>query len=123
MPKNFAQRLNNAKNMLAGLTAHAEQVSRRGISAEFLTKTNGLYEQTSMLQNERNALKARCQEATVQAKLAMTELEKHCSEARKLIRIEFPKETWPEFGFRYGEYAAKTEPEVSETQTKTGEIA
>jgi len=105
MTKTFAQQLNDAKNMLAGLAAHAEQIAKRGISAESLTNANALYDQVSRLQNERNALKARCQEATVQAEQLMTELESLCSQAKKLVKIEFPKETWPEFGFRKGECA------------------
>jgi hypothetical protein len=118
MPKNFAQRLNNAKNMLAGLAAHADAISKRGISAESLTNANALYEKASTIQNERNALKARTQEATAQAEEIMTQLESFCSEARKLVKIEFSKETWPEFGFRQGEYAGQTETtDTNKTQT------
>jgi hypothetical protein len=108
MPYNFAQRLNNAKNMLAGMTTYADRISKRGISAESLANATTLYDQTNTVQNERNALKARSQEATAQAEELMEELESFCSEAKKLIKIEFPKETWPEFGFRLGEYAGKT---------------
>jgi hypothetical protein len=121
MPKTFAHRLNNAKNMLAGLTLHADQLSKRGITADSVTKANQLYDQTSTLQNERNSLKARCQEATVQAEQLMTELENFCSEAKKLVRIEFPKETWPEFGFRRGEYAGQTAAATTATQIATPE--
>jgi hypothetical protein len=101
MTKTFAQQLNDAKNMLAGLAAHADQIAKRGISVESLINANALYDLVSRLQNERNALKSRSQEATVQAEQLMTELESLCSEAKK----EFPKETWPEFGFRKGECA------------------
>ena len=107
MPKNFAQRLNDAKNMLAGLSSHADEISKRGISAESLTNANALYDKANTIQNERNALKARNQEATVQAEQVMGDLESFCSETKKLVKIQFPKETWPEFGFRQGEYAGQ----------------
>jgi hypothetical protein len=44
MSKTFAQRLNNAKNMLAGLTAHVEDLSKRGITAESITEGTALYD-------------------------------------------------------------------------------
>jgi hypothetical protein len=121
MTKTFAKRLNDAKNMLAGMATYANRISKRGISAEALTNANALYEQTTTLQNERNALKARSQEATVQAEELMEQLEGFCSEAKKLIKIEFPKETWPEFGFRLGEYAAQTAASPDDNKTATTE--
>ena len=119
MTKTFAQRLNDAKNMLAGLAAHADQIGKRGISAESLTNVNALYGKANDLQNERNALKARSQEATVQAEQVMAELESFCSEAKKLVRIEFPKETWPEFGFRQGEFAGRAVTTTNDNKQAT----
>jgi len=117
MTKTFAQRLNDVKNMLAGLTTHIDEISKRGISAEALAGANTLYDQISTLQNERNALKARSQEATLQAEEVMTELESFCSEAKKLVKIQFSKETWPEFGFRQGEYAGQTATTTDDNTT------
>jgi hypothetical protein len=53
--------------MLARLAVNADQIGKRGISVESLTHANALYDKASKLQNEWNALKARSQEATVQA--------------------------------------------------------
>ena len=38
----FAQRLIDAKNMLAGLTAHTSELSKRGITPEALAQIKGL---------------------------------------------------------------------------------
>lgn len=105
MGRTFAQRLNNAKNMLAGLTANVDKLTKWGITAEVVANGNQLYDQASNLEITRNALKARSQEATDQAEQVMNELEGFCSDAKKIVKIELPKESWPEFGFRQGEYA------------------
>ena len=69
-----------------------------------------LYQQATKQDDDRNALKARSQEATAQAEKTMGDLEKLCSDAKKLVRMELPEETWPEFGFRKGEYSSKVAP-------------
>jgi hypothetical protein len=106
----FAQRLVNAKNMLAGLTAHTSELSKRGITPEALAQISQLYQQAAKQDDDRNALRARNQEATLQAEQTMAELERLCSDARKLVRMELPEVTWPEFGFRKGEFASKAAP-------------
>jgi outer membrane murein-binding lipoprotein Lpp len=90
------------------------EISKRGISAKTKIDANAnantLYDKVNTIQNKRNSLKTRSQEATVQAEQAMDELKSFCSEARKLVKIQFPKETWPEFEFRQGEYADRLRP-------------
>ena len=103
----FAERLMTAKNMVAGLTAHAPDLTSRGITKEVLDQMNQLYERAIELDDKRNALKARSQEATSETEETMSELESLCSDAKKIVRMELPEESWPEFGFRKGEYAAK----------------
>jgi hypothetical protein len=103
----FAQRLVSAKNIIAGLAAHVETLSKRGFTQEVIDQMSGLYDQAVKQDDARNALKARSQEATTQAEETMTELESFCGDAKKIIRMDLPEETWPEFGFRKGEYAGK----------------
>ena len=117
MTQAFARQLNNAKNLMAGLTTHAAQLGKRGITPEVIAQMTSLYEQANRLDDERNAIKARSQEATVQVEQVMTELERLYAQAKKLVRIELPSESWPEFGFRKGEYAAKAAPEPAEQET------
>ena len=104
----YAERLISAKNMIAGLSAHAGEVGKRGITQEVLDQMSGLYEKAAKLDDDRNALKARSQEATTQVEETMSDLENLCSNAKKIIRMDFAEETWPEFGFRKGEYAKTT---------------
>jgi hypothetical protein len=114
----FAQRLMNVKNMLAGLGAHTSELSKRGITPEVLTQMGQLYQQAVKQDDDRNALKARSLESTANAEQTMTELESFCSDARKLVRMELSQESWPEFGFRKGEFASKAAP-VTEAKKST----
>jgi hypothetical protein len=107
MTKTFAQQINDIKNMLTGLTAHSGQLNQRGITPEFMSRMTTLFEQANQLERERNALKARSQEATFKAGQVMTELEWFYRVAKKLVRIELPAESWLEFGFRKGEFAKR----------------
>ena len=104
----FAKRLITAKSMIAGLSAHADEVSQRGFTKEVIGQMTGLYEKAVGLDDKRNAIKARSREATSEAEKTMGELESLCGDARQIVRMDFVEETWPEFGFRKGEYAAKT---------------
>ena len=104
----FAKRLITAGNMIAGLTAHADEVSQRGFTKEVIGQMTALYEKAVGLDDKRNALKARSREATSEAEKTMGQLEGLCGDARQIVRMDFVEETWPEFGFRKGEYASKT---------------
>jgi hypothetical protein len=115
----FAERLMNTKNMLAGLTAHTGELSKRGVTSEAIGQMNQLYQQAIRQDDDRNAIKARSQEATVEAEHTMTELERLCSDARILVRMELPSESWPEFGFRKGQYARK----VASVKAAKGPVA
>ena len=55
----FAERFISAKNMIAGLTAHADEVSKRGFAKEVLGQMTALYEKAVKQDDDRNALKAR----------------------------------------------------------------
>ena len=101
----FAKRLITAGNMIAGLSAHTDEVSQRGFTQEVIGQMTALYEKALGLDDKRNALKARSREATSEAEKTMSELEGLCGEARQIVRMDFIEETWPEFGFRKGEYA------------------
>jgi hypothetical protein len=110
----FSKRLILVKNMLAGLNAHASELSKRGITQEVLDQMSQLYEKATKQDDDRNALKARSQEATAEAEQTMYDLESRCSEAKKLVRMDLSEQTWPEFGFRKGEFASKAAPALTE---------
>ncbi len=105
--KTFAHQLNQAKNLLEGLKANAERMVKRGITPEILARMAELLDRANQIETRRNGLKAQSQEATTEQEQVMGELNAICTEARKLVRIEMPEDTWPAFGFRAGEFSKK----------------
>jgi hypothetical protein len=111
----FAHQVNRAKNMLDGLKANAEQLARWGVTPDFIAKMTDLHDKANQLESKRNALSASAQEATAELAQAVAELKIQYGIAKRLIRIEMPKESWPAFGFREGEYASRVPQETKET--------
>jgi hypothetical protein len=91
-------KLGRAGEMLAGLAAHSEQLSRRGIDTDFITKMNSTQVKAMDAHNARLGYKARMMEKRAEREQYMTELMDLYSEARKQVKLELPPETWREFG-------------------------
>lgn len=96
--KSYAETINDAKVMLAGLQTHSERLAKRGLDAAFVTEFNTLYGEAQSLDNEQEQLKAtlKAKTDTLQQKLA--DLYARYAEARKLIKIEMEQPLWREFG-------------------------
>ena len=107
MDRSYAQRIDRVKGILGGMTANADKLEKWGITQQFITNMTTLYNQASENEQKKNALKASTQQLTVAQDQVMGELESNCAMVKKLVRFELPKEYWPEFGFRQGEYAEK----------------
>jgi len=84
--------------LLGGVGSHSEALARRGLGAEFTTKWEGQLALVERLNREQEALKARLAEKTVELNTAQDDLDDMTGEVKKTVKIEFPKETWKEFG-------------------------
>ena len=99
MPKNsYAEKMNQAKTMIAGLKENAERVSKRGLDAEFLSQLEAGYTEAQTLDNEQERLKAELKSKTEALKLKIKELSKLYAEAKKIVKIEMEQSSWREFG-------------------------
>jgi acyl-[acyl carrier protein]--UDP-N-acetylglucosamine O-acyltransferase len=98
--KNYsiAEQLNRAGLMLAGLSAHAERLARRGIDREFIARLESRYRQLEEYHSEQQACKARWMEQTELRRGVQAEVDALCREARKMVKVELPPESWREFG-------------------------
>lgn len=99
MPKkSYAERISAAQVMSAGLSANLERMGRRGIDEDFL---NTLVEGTNasiVLNNEQEKLKADLKKKTEELDQQLSVVNKQLSEARKVVKLEFPQSAWKEFG-------------------------
>ncbi len=96
--KSIAAQLTRAELMLSGVTAHLERLSVRGIDSDFASMLNGKHRQFQEAYSGQMALKARLMEKTEERQVLQDEVNRMVSEARKLVKIELPPETWREFG-------------------------
>jgi hypothetical protein len=94
----FAEQAHQAELLLAGLSAHADRVAGRGVNTAFITELNAKYDNLLEAYNNQQALKARLMEKTAERIDVQDRVFDLCSEARKLVKIEFPQESWVEFG-------------------------
>lgn len=94
----YADEIAATKVMLAGLKANTERLSKRGVDAEFISELEEDYTQSLTLDNDQEALKARLKETTAALDGWVDKMRRKRSEARKLVKLEMPKESWKEFG-------------------------
>ena len=99
MPKQtYAEVLNSAKVMSAGLGGHIERVSKRGISEDFIRQFESLRTDAMKLDDEQEDLKAKLKTKTAELDRRMGELLSMMSEAKKVVKLEMEKESWKSFG-------------------------
>lgn len=117
--QSFVHQINRAKTLLDGLKSYSDVMAGWGITPEVVTQFTNLYNQANQLEQKRNDLKASARTATAAQEQTMTDLNKQYGIIKKLVRIALPKESWPSFGFRAGEYAAKETEETTELKAGT----
>jgi molybdenum-dependent DNA-binding transcriptional regulator ModE len=96
--KTYAEKIKDAEVMSAGLLNNAEKAGKRGLGADFTDKLRNNLQKVITLNNEQERLKSTLKQKTAELDATMTELDVQMSEARKLVKIEFPQPQWKEFG-------------------------
>ncbi len=84
--------------MLAGLKQNPDQLAKRGLDAEFVSTYEATYNDTQILDNEQEKLKAEQKAKTEAVKQRLKNLADLYSEAKKIVKIEMPATSWSEFG-------------------------
>lgn len=99
MPKkSYAEQIAAAQLMQAALQAHAEQVGRRGIDESFITRLGKGANTAIGLNTEQEKLKADQKKKTEELEAELKGVGELMSEARKIVKLEFPQSAWKEFG-------------------------
>jgi len=94
----FAKNIEEGQLILSGLNNHAESAAKRGIGAEFIAQLKTVLEEIRAIENTRKLTKAEHMESTALLNSKLKEYAQIKSEAKKVIKLEFPKETWRAFG-------------------------
>ncbi len=96
--KSYAENINTAEMMQSGLRNNSERAAKRGLDKEFMEKLSLNLKSTVALNIEQERLKAELKLKTAALDTQLKALNKQVSEARKIVKIEFQKEQWKEFG-------------------------
>ena len=94
----FAEVLNSAKTMIAGLQANLETVAKRGLDKEFTAKMERTLDVIKNLDNEQEALKAKLKTKTAEMDSELNNLKALLSEAKKVVKMSVDQAGWREFG-------------------------
>jgi hypothetical protein len=100
MQKNYAQAINDAKLMIAGLKSNTDKLNNRGLNAEFITKFEAAYNAAQQIDNEQENLKAKLKTKTAELDAKVTELNKMVMDSKKIVKIDIDKSGWKEFGIQ-----------------------
>ncbi len=96
--KSYAENINAAEMMQAGLKNNSERAARRGLDEKFMENLSFNLKNTVTLNFEQERLKAELMLKTAALNAQVKALNAQVSEARKIVKIEFQKEQWKEFG-------------------------
>lgn len=94
----FAELLKGSRLMATGLKAYAEEVAKRGLDSEFITKLEKVTNETEIKNSKQEKLKAETKQMTEMLALDKQELRKLLSEAKKVVKMTIPQSLWGQFG-------------------------
>lgn len=100
MAQSFPDVMNDSRLMIAGLKQNGEQLSRRGLDAEFLSGYETLHDAVQTLDNEQERLKADLKSKSDELKQKLKELKGQYAEAKKIVKLDMPQTSWKEFGIQ-----------------------
>ncbi len=94
----ISERIRRTQNMLAGLLANAERMNKRGLDTQFVSEFTLAYQDTIDLDNSHEAAKAQMKVKTAEFHTQLRKTEEFYREAKKVIKLEIPQESWKQFG-------------------------
>ena len=99
MSKTYAERINDAQVMYAGLLNNEAEAAKRGWSVDKTRQElGGTREAVITLNDEQERLKAELKTKTAEVNAKMAQLDALMTEARKIVKLGFPQTQWREFG-------------------------
>jgi len=96
--KSYAESINDAQLMSAGMQNNATEAAVRGWTIEKTGRLTAIRLETGSLNSEQECLKAELKMKTAQLDAKMAELRAMMKEAKKVVKLEFPQTQWKEFG-------------------------
>lgn len=100
MPKSLADLFTAARQMAAALTANAETMAGRGVSADFIQRGQELAASLEAADVEQERLKAELKAASANVEALKKDLNGWLGEANSAVKLAYrgQQEKWVEFG-------------------------
>ena len=95
--KSYSESVSQARVMIDGLTGNSGKLPK-GMDQAFLTSLTDSRTRVVSLNSEQEKLKADLKTKTAELDAEITAMMKLYSEAKKRVKMDFPKEQWKEFG-------------------------
>ena len=96
--RTIANQLAQIGLLLAGASAHAEQLAKVGLDAAFIANFQNRYRELLESHQVQQALKARLMEQNKSRVDQLTELNRLYRYSRKMVKLELDRASWIEFG-------------------------
>jgi hypothetical protein len=119
--QSYAERVQNAEVMLAGIKSHKETLSPRGINDQYIEKFEALTKNCVNTNNTQEKAKADLMALTRQLEESLTELEKELQFCKRVVKTDIPKSQWKEFGMQYRYGRKQSNDDAPEEETKENE--
>lgn len=98
MAKVYAEQIEKAKVLVAGLRKNFDAVKNRGISREQIDVLDALTKETERMNAEVEALREEVRQKTAKASRKLFEMKNQMMVAKKTVKNNFTPYKWPEFG-------------------------
>jgi hypothetical protein len=99
MPKKtYAENVSQAEVMIAGIRANQERFAKRGLGNDFPVDMEINLKDVRNFNNEQESIKAKLKTKTEELNTSMEALEGKIDEAKKVVKLEFDKSEWKQFG-------------------------
>ena len=98
MAKTFAQRLSDARLMVAGIRAHKDELAGVTLGEEQAAAMEAQFNKLRELDTQQEKLKAELKTCTAELDKQAKELDDALKDAKKRVKLTIPQSLWQEFG-------------------------
>jgi hypothetical protein len=99
MSNAFSDRIVSNKIMIANIKANQDRLTTWGLTSQYVTQMETLFNDVLTMDNNHEALKAQLKTMTADLNAKMEQLEQMFRDAKKIIKIQEPQEAWVGYGF------------------------
>lgn len=98
MSKIYSQQVAKIQSLVTGLKGNVELLKNKGLDAGFISKLESANNLASGYNQECDRLKAELRTKTTLSNAKLNEVKRMAREAKKIIKRDYDKSRWPEFG-------------------------